>query len=406
MAASGSAAAKAEGTGPGAITDALTAIAAEAAKIPAAPAPDAQVTIAYTLGWTVGDALTWAASGNAGHLEKAPPGLSDAERWKLLINQLISRCEQLHAHLKDVGAGLDLSDQLNDSAHLHVDPLPEQLEVAVRSKRGSLEEFHSGALGALWSVEQPLGKAYLLGYEMEQMCATPTVDGGTPTVDEGTKVKASVEKHFTQIHLLLLALASKLPSNAAHATDNSLRLWQGSLLVSDKETPENLLRQGWRWREVLAGDVAAKDGLRLGDYVAAADSVSGKFREIAKEVAKRFWVWLVILLAIALLGIGLIAWHARGAVGAGIASLIVAFGLTWKGIGEFFGRAATKGEAVIWDAEIDWAIAHRITILTALPDKKELKNSSALKRDQPIREHLQRHKHWQDKWPDVVSPNR
>jgi hypothetical protein len=33
--------------------------------------------------------------------------------------------------------------------------------------------------------------------------------------------------------------------------------------------------------------------------------------------------------------------------------VIAAFGLTWKGIGEFFGRVAAKGEAELWDAEID-----------------------------------------------------
>jgi hypothetical protein len=157
---------------------------------------------------------------------------------------------------------------------------------------------------------------------------------------------------------------------------------------------------------VLAGDVAGKDGLRLSDYVAAADSVTGKLRETAREVAKTFWVWLVVVLAIAALGIGLIAWGANGALGAGIASVIAAFGLTWKGIGEFFGRAAAAGEAELWDAEIDWAIAHRFTILRNYPDKKQIKQSGVLADDQPIREHLQRHKYWKDKWPDALAPGR
>lgn len=84
------------------------------------------------------------------------------------------------------------------------------------------------------------------------------------------------------------------------------------------------------------------------------------------------------MLAIAALGIGLIAWGAKGALGAGIASVIAAFSLTWKGIGEFFGRAAAKGEAELWDAEIDWAIAHRFTTLRNYPDEKQIKQSGAL----------------------------
>lgn len=80
----------------------------------------------------------------------------------------------MHAHLKDAGAGLDLSDQLKDSASLHLDPPPNQDAVkAIQAKRESVKKLHTGALGALWSVEQSLGKAYLLGYEMEQMCALP-----------------------------------------------------------------------------------------------------------------------------------------------------------------------------------------------------------------------------------------
>ncbi|HKA49323.1 MAG TPA: hypothetical protein VKK19_07020 [Candidatus Dormibacteraeota bacterium] len=399
MATSGSAA-KTKANGPGTITDALTGFGAQAAKIPAGPAPDAVITVAYALGWALGEALTCVEYGNAGHLAQAPPGLDDeAERWKILINQIISRCRQLHTHLKDAGAGLDLSDQLKDSAGLYLDPPPKQdsVKAAIHAKKESVEKLHTGTLGALWSVEQPLGKAYLLGYEMEQMCTTPAVD-------KGAKVKASVEGHFARVHLLLIALASKLPSNAAHATDNSLRLWRASLRVRDDESPEDLLRQGWRWREVLAGDVAGKDGLRLSDYIAAADSVTGKLRSTAQQVAKRFWVWLVIVLAIAALGIGLIAWGAKGALGAGIASVIAAFGLTWKGVGEFFGRVAAKGEAELWDAEIDWAIAHRFTTLRNYPNKKQIKQSRALQDDQPIQEHLQRHKYWKDKWPDTLTP--
>jgi hypothetical protein len=209
----------------------------------------------------------------------------------------------------------------------------------------------------------------------------------------------TVNAHFNRVHRLLIALASKLPPNAAHATDNSLRLWQASLRVCDNESPQDLLQQGWNWRDVLAGDVAGKDGLRLSDYIAAADSAAGELRETAQQVTSRFWVWLVVVIAVAALGIGLIVWDAKGALAAGIASVIAAFGLTWKGIGEFFGRAAAKGEAQLWDAEIDWAIAHRFTTLPNCPNEKQI---SALKDDPSIQEHLRRHKYWKEKWPDAA----
>jgi hypothetical protein len=111
-----------------------------------------------------------------------------------------------------------------------------------------------------------------------------------------------------------------------------------------------------------------------------------------------------VVLAVAALGLGLMIWGNKSALGAGIASVIAAFGLTWKGIGEFFGRVAAKGEAQLWDAEIDWAIAHRFTTLRNYPDKRQINTSDALKGDKPMQQHLRRHKDWKDRWPDVWTP--
>jgi hypothetical protein len=253
----------------------------------------------------------------------------------------------------------------------------------------------------------PLAKSYQLGYEMEQMCATPTAE-------PSTTVSASVKTHDTEVHRLLTVLASKLPANAAHATDNSLRLWSASLSAGGEETPgeenpgeespKDLLRQGRRWHDVLAGDVSGKDGLRLTDYVAAADSVAGKLWQTAQQVVARFKVWLIVAFLIAAGGIVLIFVGTRGTIGAGITAVLAAFGLTWKGIGEFFGRAAAKGEEQLWDAEIDWAIAYRFTVLRNTPADNQLKpRSKELSIDQPTKEHLRRYKQWKKNWPDVLA---
>ena len=395
----GNTAAKANGAGTP--SDALAAFAAQAVKIRAGPTPDANVAVAYALGWAVGDALISTECGNTGHLEyleQVPDELRHGSTlWEILINQITSRCKKLNAHLKDAGAAPDLSDPLKISEGLHLGASdPDDGDGAVGGKSTSVRELHTGILEVLWSVEPPLGRAYLLGHEMEQMCATPTA--------KGTGVTVSFDTHFGSIHRLLLALASKLPPNAAHATNNSLRLWQASLSAECVQDPKDLLKQGWYWREVLAGDVAGKDGLRLGDYIAAADSVTDKLWKTARQVARRFAVWLIVALVVAVGGIVLIAVGTRGAVGAGIASLVAAFGLTWKGIGEFFGRVAAAGEAQLWDAELDWAIAHRFTVLTNYPDKQQLKKADALKNDQPMKEHMRRHQQWKGEWPDVRLP--
>jgi len=232
---------------------------------------------------------------------------------------------------------------------------------------------------------------------MEQMCATPVAD-------KTTTVSASVKGQAAEVHRLLTALASRLPANAAHATDNSLRLWSASLSAGGEETPGDLLRQGRRWHDVLAGEVSGKDGLRLTDYVAAADSVAGKLWQTARQVVARFKVWLIVAVLVVAAGIVLIVIGTRGTIGAGITALLATFGLTWKGIGDFFGRAAANAEGQLWDAEIDWAIAYRFTILRNPPADNQLKPRSATPAiDPPTKEHLRRYKQWKKNWPDVLT---
>jgi len=49
-------------------------------------------------------------------------------------------------------------------------------------------------------------------------------------------------------------------------------------------------------------------------------------------------------------------------------------------------RAAAKGEEQLWDAEIDWAIVYRFTVLQNPPADNQLKpRSKALAIDQPTK---------------------
>ena len=384
--------------GPGTISDALTAFEAQVAKLPTGPAPDPNVAVAYALGGAVGDALTCAKYQVFEHLVKVPEFDAPSDQWNLLVNQIISHCGHLNNHLKSTHADFDLSAELKTAANLPLGSSPGDVKTAVGAKNATAMELHTGILTVLWSVASPLAKSYQLGHDMEQMCATPIAE-------PSTTVSISVKTYSAEVHRLLTALASKLPANAAHATDNSLRLWSASLSAGGEENPQDLLRQGRRWHDVLAGDVSGKDGLRLTDYVAAADSVAGKLWQTARQVLARFKVWLIVAFLIAAGGIVLIFVGTKGTIGAGITAVLAAFGLTWKGIGEFFGRAAAKGEEQLWDAEIDWAIAYRFTVLRNPPADNQLKpRSKELTIDQPTKEHLRRYKQWKKNWPDVLTP--
>jgi hypothetical protein len=388
---------KAAENGPGAISDALTAFEVQAAKLPAGPAPDPNVAVAYALGWAVGDALTCAKFQVFEHLVRIPELDAPSDQWNLLVNQIITQCGHLNSHLKSTNTDFDLSAELKIAANLLLGSPPSDVKTAVGAKSATAMKLHTGILTVLWSVASPLAKAYQLGHEMEQMCATPIVE-------PPTTVSTSVKTYNTEVHQLLTALASKLPANAAHATDNSLRLWSASLSAGGAESPQDLLRQGRRWHDVLAGDVSGKDGLRLTDYVAAADSVAGKLGQTARQVLARFKVWLIVAFLIVAGGIVLISVGTKGTIGAGITAVLAAFGLTWKGIGDFFGRAAAQGEEQLWDAEIDWAIAYRFTVLRNPPANSQLRpRSKELTIDQPTKEHLRRYKQWKNNWPDVLA---
>jgi hypothetical protein len=140
---------KAVETGPGTISDALAAFEAQSAKLPAEPAPDVNVAVAYALGWAVGDALTCSKYQVFGHLVKVPELDAPAEQWKLLVHQILSRCTHLNNHLKSAKADFDLSAELKAAANLLLDPLPGDVKKAVGAKNEKLMELHTGILAVL-----------------------------------------------------------------------------------------------------------------------------------------------------------------------------------------------------------------------------------------------------------------
>ena len=356
-------------------------------------APNPSVAIAYALGWAVGDASTCVKYQVFDHLVRVPELDAPFSQWNLLAHQILFRCGQLNDHLKSARADLDLSAELKTATDLLVDSPPGDVKTAVGAKSETVMELHTGILAVLWPVASPLAKSYQLGHEMEQMCATPLAE-------PSTTVGASVKAHNAQVHRLLTVLASRLPASAAHAVNYSLRLWSASLSAGGQESVEDLLQQGRRWHDVLAGDVSGKDLLRPRDYGAVAEGFTRRLWQIAQLVGGRLARLLVVT---ALGGIGLIIWGTRGAISAGIAALVATLGLAWQVTSQFFGRVGARGEERLWDAEFEWAIAYRFTILRNPPADNQLRpRSRALFIDQPTKEHLRRYKQWKRNWPDVL----
>jgi hypothetical protein len=89
------------GNGGGSPGDALTAFAQAAVKWTAAPAPNPNVSTAFSLGWHVGQALTWARNDGAPPADMHDLGLEPDGRWKVLVEQIKAAHTQL---AKDVPA--------------------------------------------------------------------------------------------------------------------------------------------------------------------------------------------------------------------------------------------------------------------------------------------------------------
>ena len=323
--------------------------------------------------------------------------------WLFKGHPAASRLRRILCHscpnLKEVGPERDFSYELTLCDDL--DASGTQMSFEAPPAPEGVDRLHRSALKRLWAADASLGKAYVLGRNLETLCAAPTTPGDAHAAAGGA-AKESIEAGAIEVHGLLLDLASRLPLNAAHSVDNSLRLWRAvveveAVATSDK-TASALLAQGRRWREVLAGEGAASDLLRLCDYVGTVGGVARRLREVARHALRTFAFWLVLVLALAVGGVWLLLGTEKsGTTEAGVASIIASFGLTWKGIGEFFGRAAAKGEQQLWNAELDSVIAYRCTALRATPGRFDIRDVA----DRRTRQHLRRYRTWAKRWPDI-----
>jgi hypothetical protein len=158
---------------------------------------------------------------------------------------------------------------------------------------------------------------------------------------------------------------------------------------------------------VLAGDVAAKDLLHLSDYVGTTEQVAARLQDFMKRALTGNLLLpavLVVLLAVA--GFLLLLFSDTAAAGAG--TLLAAFGLSWKGIGQYFGKAAAQGEQSLWDGQLDWTIAYRATISLEEPGPRPMRRRLTARRadrKKPSRQrrragHYETWQGWQHDWPE------
>jgi hypothetical protein len=242
--------------------------------------------------------------------------------------------------------------------------------------------YRAAVLQALYIADDALGKAFRLGHGLQQFCDPAATDPGA----------AAELASIPPLKQLLIDLGSKLPPNAGHSVRNSLTLWEEQ--IGEPRAADVLVRQGEVWRGILSGELAAKDIMRLSDYIGTADEVVGRLRELALKSLPRLWRGaLIVLVLIAAAVVFLLVSTSDASLAASATTLIAAFGLTWKGLGATIGKATAKGEQELWDAQLDWAIAYRATV-SIDPEPSD-------PRTQQRQRHLQTFRDWRRRWPEL-----
>jgi hypothetical protein len=87
---------------------------------------------------------------------------------------------------------------------------------------------------------------------------------------------------------------------------------------------------------------------------------------------------------------------------------VAALGLGWKGIGQYFGRAASQGEQALWNGQLDWTIAYRATISLRAPGEIAMREVVftrprrwfAARSTKRGSEHFDTWQKWLRTWPD------
>lgn len=156
-----------------------------------------------------------------------------------------------------------------------------------------------------------------------------------------------------------------LPDHTAYAAGRSLHDWQQwaarPRTADDWAAARSAIEvQGRLWRELLTGEKAARDILKLSDYHAAG-------RRVARRVITRFW-WVITAPTLLIAGIILAGTYLHNIppslrlVG-GIAWLAGALGISLKGIGVLLGNGLKEVEGWLWNIELDGSVAIAATCL-------------------------------------------
>ena len=384
------------GASAGAAIDALASFGSALTKAAQAkPASTAApiVGAAFALGWHMSELYER-------HLppqKRKPPdlpgvgSLNDKQRMALLVDQVTAGVEKLKDSVAQ--AGMDPID-LTGLKGL----------VQTQAQQDPILATHERLLAELTATDLRVGKAYGLGRALADGCREPT--------DLQTLADELAPFRIANLLGWLDDLATAFPPHAARSVSKSLTRWRDALYPSDpasmpketrwerfrglpqhfgrpagapaadpavaqsapatavpalaidaQSTVRTLRRQGDLWRALLSGEKQGTDMLEINNYVDAARQMASQTATIVRGVVRRMPLLAGFIVAFALAGVVLLSQGSGSQLIGGVTSILVALGLTWKGLGGALGQLAGKLEQPLWGAVLDDAIADAITLL-------------------------------------------
>lgn len=385
--------------GAGAPKDAAQAFLKAAVAWPKGPEPDPNAATAFELGWLTRTLQLGVSDRSEVLLGGTGAALNGAAGWPALRRRIPTLIARIKQRLEKKDESPDELARLG--AHALGDANADARTLADEAGR-----LHEETLASLFVLDAALADAYTLGRNLRDLRPSPAAGEGIDAV------AARVEAYGAPVSEALGRLASKLAPNAAHSIRHSLALWESEIArlrdaiagngpaapLDAAHVPEQLRAQIEIWRSLLKGDVAARDLLRASDYLGTVENVMEQFAKVAGTSLRRPRMLGLALCVVALLVLTVVLFvlDKDGSIVAGLGTFLAAIGLTWKGIGEFFGRAAAKGEQALWDAQLDWTIAYRCTLRPegAWPPKSPQAKTG-------IEEHVKEWREWRRRWPDL-----
>jgi hypothetical protein len=245
---------------------------------------------------------------------------------------------------------------------------PSKQEVSkARAAREKIQEavyrLHVTTLVALQAADPKIGSAYNLGRALAEAALESDLK----------QLKRRFGYHrVSGLRQELVQLASSFPPHAARAVSQSLCIWQCVMTPrlqggKGSQSPEQALpRQAEQWRSVLSGERLGVDRLGPDDYVGAGRRLVNNASRIVRGVLSSYWRGLLLAVALFAGGIALaIQVDTTGAVIAGVGTAASALGISLRGIGSTLGDVGRTLRGPLWEAELDLAVAHAITVREA-----------------------------------------